>query len=125
MVKFSLLSLVRILSLCHRCVLPICIPISNIFASLTYLYSNLIPKLCTLPGYKANLSTWSITHMDMVYDTFELFPVWFLFDFHDTLCDGSVYALKTVRMLSGLTSPLAEPFDTRKHHPISHVLLYW
>lgn len=66
--------------------------------------------------------------MDLVYDTFELFPVWFLFDFHDMLPDGAVYALKTVRMLSGLTSlitPLAEPFDIREHHPISHVLLYW
>ena len=89
--------------------------------------SILIPKLCTLPGYKANLSTWSNTHMDLVYDTSELFPVRFLFEFHETLCDGSVFALKTPNMLSDLTSlivPLTEPFDIREHHPFSHILLY-
>ena len=64
--------------------------------------------------------------MDLVYDTFELFPVWFLFEFHETLCDGSVFALKTANMLSDLTSvivPLTEPFDIREHHPFSHLAL--
>ena len=66
----------------------------------THLYSDIryfckfhqciVTRPCTLPGYKANQSMWPCTRMDLVYETFELFPVWFLFDFYHMLPDGGL-----------------------------------